>query len=114
MNLCLIDVHGDIEGDFEWVEDLPKDRKEFLIAIAEIEKIRTEIEDIEEPDHDFEGFYYCWNRALKIINKHIYELKGENEDFDHEEFYNFLINTIQPNEMEKYRNMFLSSGEIVN
>lgn len=24
MSLCLIDVHGDIEGDFEWVVDLPK------------------------------------------------------------------------------------------
>ncbi len=36
------------------------------------------------------------------------------EDFDHEGFYNFLLNTIQPNEMEKYRSMFLSSGEIVN
>ena len=44
----------------------------------------------------------------------ISKLNGENEDFDHEEFYNFLLNTIQPNEMEKYRNMFLSSGEIVN
>ena len=24
MSLCLIDVHGDIEGDFEWVIDLPR------------------------------------------------------------------------------------------
>lgn len=40
--------------------------------------------------------------------------KGDNEDFNHEGFYNFLLNTIQPNEMEKYRNMFLSSGQIVN
>ena len=41
-------------------------------------------------------------------------LLSEKEDFDHEGFYNFLLNTIQPNEMEKYRSMFLSSGEIVN
>ena len=40
--------------------------------------------------------------------------EAEKEDFDHEGFYNFLLNTIQPNEMEKYRSMFLSSGEIVN
>lgn len=24
MSLCLIDVHGDIEGDFDWVVDLPR------------------------------------------------------------------------------------------
>lgn len=24
MSLCLIDVHGDIEGDFEWAEELPR------------------------------------------------------------------------------------------
>ena len=51
---------------------------------------------------------------------HISELKGENKseqedtEFNHELFYEFLLNVINPNEMEKYRSMFLSSGEIVN
>ena len=47
-----------------------------------IEKIRKElwirIYNIEEPDHDHEGFYYCQNETLEIINKYIAELKGDN------------------------------------
>ena len=43
----------------------------------ELEKVKTKIEDIEELDYDFEGFYHCQNEALKIIDKHIAELKGE-------------------------------------
>ena len=45
----------------------------------ELEKIRQEIYDIEEPDHDFEGFYYCFEEALKIIDKELAEMKGENK-----------------------------------
>lgn len=56
----------------------------------------------EAPDCDKCKYYEFWDQ------------EDINEDFNHEKFYNFLINTIQPNEMEKYRNMFLSSGEIVN
>ena len=48
-------------------------------AIEELEKIKAEIEDIEELDYNFEGFYHCQNEALKIIDKHITELKGEQE-----------------------------------
>ena len=33
---------------------------------------------------------------------------------NHDSFYEFLLNVINPNEIEKYRSMFLSSGEIVN
>lgn len=47
--------------------------------IIELEKIRQEIYDIEEPDHDFEGFYYCFEEALKIIDKELAEIKGENK-----------------------------------
>ena len=47
--------------------------------IIELEKIRQEIYDIEEPDHDFEGFYYCFEEALKIIDKELTELKGESK-----------------------------------
>lgn len=53
-----------------------KDRQ-INFAIEEFEKTRQEIYDIEEPDHDFEGFYYCYNETLKIIDNHIAELKGE-------------------------------------
>ena len=45
----------------------------------ELEKIKAEIGEIEETDHDFEGFYYCQNEVLKIIEKSISELKGENK-----------------------------------
>ena len=47
--------------------------------IEELEKIKTEIEDIEELDYNFEGFYHCQNEALKIIDNHISKLKGEQE-----------------------------------
>lgn len=47
--------------------------------IEELEKIKQEICDIEEPNHDFEGFYYCLEEVLKIIDKYIKELKGESE-----------------------------------
>ena len=45
-----------------------------------LEDIKAEIDDIEEPDYDFEGFYYCFNEVMKILDKHIAELKGENND----------------------------------
>lgn len=44
--------------------------------IAKLEKIRQEIYDIEEPDHDFEGFYYCYEKVFKIIDKELATLKG--------------------------------------
>lgn len=76
MSLCLIDVHGDIEGDFEWVEDLPKNRKEFLIAIKELEKIKEEIKQMPN-----ESWCDCdtvdREKLLNKIDKHISELKGE-------------------------------------
>jgi len=45
-----------------------------------LEKLKSEIDNIEEPDNDFEGFYYfyyCRNEVLEIIDKNISELKGE-------------------------------------
>lgn len=45
--------------------------------VEELENIKAEIKEIEEPDHNFEGFYYCNNEVLKIIDNHISELKGE-------------------------------------
>lgn len=50
----------------------------FEIAEVNVEllkQIKEEICDIEEPDHDFEGFYYCFEEALKILDKHISKLK---------------------------------------
>ena len=48
-------------------------KREF--ASKEIEKIKAEILDIDEPDHDFEGFYYCLDEVMKILDKHIEENK---------------------------------------
>ena len=59
--------------DFERMQEFSKGA-----LIIELEKVRQEIYDIEEPDHDFEGFYYCFEEALKIIDKELAELKGEN------------------------------------
>ena len=43
----------------------------------ELRKLRLQIHNIEEPDHDFEGFYQCQDEAIEIISKAIDELKGE-------------------------------------
>ena len=78
MSLCLINVHGDIEGDFEWVEDLPKDSKEFLIAIVELEKLKSEIFWSEITDkREYITYWKALNHCCEIIDKHIAELKGE-------------------------------------
>ena len=45
--------------------------------IEELEKIKAQIDDIDEPDHDFEGFYYCFNEVMKILDNHIKELEKE-------------------------------------
>lgn len=50
-------------------------RKKQEFASEELEKIRKEFVDIEEPDHDFEGFYYCFEKVLKIIDEHISKLR---------------------------------------
>lgn len=60
--------------DFERMQEFSKGA-----LIAELKKIRQEIYDIEEPDHDFEGFYYCFEEALKILDKELAELKGEDK-----------------------------------
>ena len=89
-----------------------KDRQ-INFAIEELEDIKAEIMSIGNWREHYE-MPIAYLSCLTIVENHISELKSEKEDFDHEGFYNFLLNTIQPNEMEKYRSMFLSSGEIVN
>ena len=46
-------------------------------TIEELKKLRLQIHNIEEPDHDFEGFYQCQDEAIEIISKAIDDLKGE-------------------------------------
>ena len=84
MSLCLIDVHGDIEGDFEWVEDLPKNRKEFLIAIKELKEIEEKIGIYESDCMLSCSDINCkaCNKIMfgsihNIINRHISKLKGD-------------------------------------
>ena len=48
-------------------------------VIEELRKLWLQIYNIDELDHDFEGFYHCQNEALELINKRIEELKGENK-----------------------------------
>lgn len=51
---------------------------------------------------------------MKKDKRTIEELNRKKDiEFNHEAFYEFLLNVINPNEMEKYRSMFLSSGEKV-
>lgn len=78
-----------------------------------LDKIKAEIEKLEylsmEDGSDGYDKYIEQSEVLNIIDKY----KTDTE-FNHESFYEFLLNVINPNEMEKYRSMFLSSGEIVN
>ena len=56
-----------------------KDKEDF--AIAELEKIREEIENDQEQmanEKDW-GRYYGMGWSIRIIDKHISELKGEQE-----------------------------------
>ena len=64
----------------EYIEQIHREQKNAIIE--ELEKIRQEIYDIEEPDHDFEGFYYCFEEALKIVDKELTELKGKINVYD--------------------------------
>lgn len=52
-----------------------------------------------------EGLFFCKECENKSEQTDI--------EFNHKAFYEFLLNTINPNEIEKYRSMFLSNGEIV-
>jgi len=104
--------------------------REEYAQVKILEKIKEEIQGLIDFEESCCGNTTLGYECLGIINDRISELKEDKcdnnhdcehcdwvecpEDFDHEGFYNFLLNTIQPNEMEKYRNMFLSSGEIVN
>ena len=78
-------------------------------TIEELEYLKANIR--------FQGYYN--ERIEDLIDTQISVLKGEDKseqadtEFNHEAFYEFLLNVINPNEMEKYRSMFLSSGEIV-
>ena len=83
-----------------------------------MEKDKRAIEELENIKYNIEGRigedkidYYTLAEIVKMMNNRISELKDT--EFNHEAFYEFLLNTINPNEIEKYRSMFLSSGEIV-
>lgn len=41
-----------------------------------LDKIRAEIEDMDAPNYEFEGFYKCQSEVLQIIDKH----KAESEE----------------------------------
>ena len=51
--------------------------KNGILLEEELKKLRLQIHNIEEPDHDFEGFFQCQDEAIEIISKAIDELKGE-------------------------------------
>ena len=42
-----------------------------------LDKIRAEIEDIDAPNYDFEGFYKCQSEVLQIIDKYKAESEAE-------------------------------------
>ena len=75
MSLCVIDVHGDIEGDFEWVVDLPRNA-------TNGEVINSLFPDITKEQR---FGYEVWNIKNKLIitfpkswGDLPFELKGEN------------------------------------
>lgn len=69
-------IYG-IGDEEELAEDLQKELPNRIIA--ELEKIREEIENDQEQmanEKDF-GKYYGMGWAIRIIDKHIAEMKGE-------------------------------------
>lgn len=72
MSMCCLDCHDFMDG-------YNQGKKEG--TIEELEKIREEIENDQEQmanEKDF-GKYYGMGWAIRIIDKHISELKGEQE-----------------------------------
>ena len=69
----LVDICGS-EGCYDESLTFCADKHRYILK-SELKDIKAEIDDIEEPDHDFEGFYYRFNEVMKILDKHIKENK---------------------------------------
>ena len=70
-------------NDIELCQELMKRAEEYQkrkareFAIAELEKIKAEIEEIDNIVHEHGATYINKYGIVKVFNKHISELKGE-------------------------------------
>ena len=71
MSLYIVDIHGDIEGDYELIKKYEEPK------INVLDEIRAEIADLDDADYDYEGYYKAVTDALKIIDKYRVERSGE-------------------------------------
>ena len=69
MSLYIVDIHGEIEGDYEIVRKY-KEQESIL------DKVRAEIADLDDTEYDYEGYYKAVTDALQIIDKY----KAESEE----------------------------------
>lgn len=105
-------------GEFE--ERVKPLNQEPTNVVEELEKIKSELLSHTGGSNIFGSLYVDVKDINRVFDRRITELKGENKseqsdtEFNHEAFYEYLLNVINPNEMENYRSMFLSNGEIVN
>jgi len=65
MGLCRYDVSKKCEGKYKDCVD------------CVLDKIRTEIADLDDADYDYEGYYKAVTDALQIIDK--YRTESENK-----------------------------------
>ena len=73
MSKWVVDIHVDIEGDYEIIKKYEEPNADVL------DKIRAEISDLEE-DYPEDDYQYGYNDALMIVSKIIDKYKAESEE----------------------------------
>lgn len=77
MSKWVVDIHGDIEGDYEIIDKYEEPETDVL------DMIRYEISDLlYDPVDDYQ---YGYNDALMIVSKIIDKYKAEKEEEENEE-----------------------------
>ena len=71
MSKWVVDIHGEIEGDYDIIKKYEEPKTDVL------DKIRAEIENLDDADYDYEGYYKAVTDAVKIIDK--YKAESENK-----------------------------------
>ena len=67
MSLCLVNIHGDIEGDYEIIADLPRDATNGEVIKAMF------------PNIDYEAFYRAYFGYLRVKGSNIRVLEIDDD-----------------------------------